>query len=446
MKTFESLLLGYLLNSIWQIPLLFAAAWIVTKVLRLTGPAVEHRIWVSAFLLQSLLPACPASSFQWLRELSLWPHRAGLAGREHVSIEMGAGVGSGMLHLSSELLSVVAFLYGTVVAYFFARLLWRSGALSGLRRRATEVLLSDEAALCWTRCSRSFGVKDATLAASSEIFGPITVGFRGRLVLLPAAMVSNISNEDLHTVLAHEFAHMRRQDFIKNLLYEWITLPAKYHPLLWLTRERVIETREMVCDRMAAEATGQTEYARSLLRLASLLVQGAEVRTPHAIGIFDANTFERRLMKLTEKQPEIRGLRRVAIMAASLAFGVATCCSALALHISVGAGSARSDAKAAGSAKAVKIPSGVMAGTLLTRVNPVYPEAAKKAKVQGSVILHAVIGKDGAIQDLQTVSGPEELRRSALDAVRQWTYKPYLLNGEPVEVETTITVNYSMAP
>ena len=87
-----------------------------------------------------------------------------------------------------------------------------------------------------------------------------------------------------------------------------------------------------------------------------------------------------------------------------------------------------------------------MAGSLLTHVNPVYPATARKAKIQGSVVLHAVIGKDGAITNLQTVSGPEELRQSANEAVRQWTYKPYLVNGEPVEVDTTITVNYSLAP
>ncbi len=447
MRTFEAFVFGYLLNSVWQVPVLFAAAWLIARALRSFDPRAEHRIWVSTFLLQSLLPALPASLFGWLRGLLPSVHRAGLAGRGRVSVEVGPGVGFGMLHLSPGLLSAIVLGFSLFVAYFVARLLWRIWRLSVLRRAAVPVLLSGEAALCWNRCSRSFGVYNATLAASSDIFGPITVGFRRRVVLLPTAMVSNLSNDDLHTVLAHEFAHMRRQDFLKNLLYECATLPARFHPLLSLTRERVIETREMVCDRMAAEATGQTEYAQSLLRLASLLLKGASLRTPHAIGIFDANTFERRLMKLTEKQPEVRGVRRVAIMAASLAFGVATCCSALALHVGVGAGSSRSDAKATpGSATSVKIPSGVMAGSLMSHVNPVYPEAAKKGKIQGSVILHAVIGKDGSMADLQVISGPEELRRSALDAVRQWTYKPYLLNGEAVEVETTVTVNYSLAP
>jgi TonB family protein len=92
-----------------------------------------------------------------------------------------------------------------------------------------------------------------------------------------------------------------------------------------------------------------------------------------------------------------------------------------------------------------RISGGVMAGNILTKVTPVYPQEAKDAKVQGIVVLDAVIGKDGAIKSLRVLSGPNELANSALEAVKQWTYKPYLLNGNPTEVETTITVNYSLA-
>jgi TonB family protein len=95
---------------------------------------------------------------------------------------------------------------------------------------------------------------------------------------------------------------------------------------------------------------------------------------------------------------------------------------------------------------AAQVSAGAMAGNILTKVTPVYPQAAKDAKIQGAVVLDAVIGKDGLIKSLKLVSGPEELTHSAWNAVSQWTYKPYLLNGEPTEVETTITVNYSLAP
>lgn len=92
-----------------------------------------------------------------------------------------------------------------------------------------------------------------------------------------------------------------------------------------------------------------------------------------------------------------------------------------------------------------QVSAGVMAGNILTKVTPIYPQAAKDAKVQGAVVLDAVIGKDGTIRSLKLVSGPDELTHSAWNAVSQWTYQPYLLNGQPTEVETTITVNYSLA-
>lgn len=91
----------------------------------------------------------------------------------------------------------------------------------------------------------------------------------------------------------------------------------------------------------------------------------------------------------------------------------------------------------------INISSGVAAGALLNKTTPTYPAIAKAAHVSGAVLLHAIISKSGTIESLQVVSGPEMLRASALDAVRQWRYRPYLLNNEPTEVETTITVNFS---
>jgi TonB family protein len=91
-----------------------------------------------------------------------------------------------------------------------------------------------------------------------------------------------------------------------------------------------------------------------------------------------------------------------------------------------------------------RISSGTLAGNLISKVDPVYPDEAKAAHVQGAVVLRAVIAKDGTIKRLTYVSGPPPLVVSAIDAVQQWKYKAYLLNGEPTEVETTITVNYSL--
>ncbi len=84
-------------------------------------------------------------------------------------------------------------------------------------------------------------------------------------------------------------------------------------------------------------------------------------------------------------------------------------------------------------------------GDLIRKVLPIYPPLARNARIQGSVVLQATISKNGAIKNLRVVSGHPMLVQAAIDAVRQWRYRPYLLNHEPVEVETQVTVNFSLA-
>jgi protein TonB len=93
----------------------------------------------------------------------------------------------------------------------------------------------------------------------------------------------------------------------------------------------------------------------------------------------------------------------------------------------------------------VRVSQGVSQGLLVHQVKPTYPPLARQARIQGTVVLQAVIGKDGSIQNLKVVSGHPMLAPAALEAVKQWRYKPYFLNGEPVEVDTTINVNFTLA-
>jgi protein TonB len=92
----------------------------------------------------------------------------------------------------------------------------------------------------------------------------------------------------------------------------------------------------------------------------------------------------------------------------------------------------------------IHVGGNVQQASLVNQVKPTYPQIAKTAHVSGTVVLHAIIAKDGSIQELQYVSGPPLLMRSAMDAVKMWRYKPTLLNGEPVEVDTTISVVFTL--
>lgn len=92
----------------------------------------------------------------------------------------------------------------------------------------------------------------------------------------------------------------------------------------------------------------------------------------------------------------------------------------------------------------IRISQGVSEGLLIHKVEPLYPEIAREARVQGPVVLKAVIAKDGTVQHLQLVSGNPMLVTSAIDAVKEWRFRPYLLNGQPVGIETTITINFHL--
>ena len=117
--------------------------------------------------------------------------------------------------------------------------------------------------------------------------------------------------------------------------------------MVWRTRARVAESRELVCDAMAADAiaaeavAGRKQYAQSLLRIASMLAAGPRVATLHALGILSLNTdariFERRIMSLTRKPTPISAARRILVAAACCVVALATCASALALHTDVSA-------------------------------------------------------------------------------------------------------------
>jgi protein TonB len=94
--------------------------------------------------------------------------------------------------------------------------------------------------------------------------------------------------------------------------------------------------------------------------------------------------------------------------------------------------------------KPMRVSAGVTVGLLMAPIRPVYPQIARAAHVEGAVVVEAIISKAGRIESLNVVSGPEMLRRAAIEAIEAARYQPYRLNGEPTEVQTTITVNFKI--
>lgn len=139
--------------------------------------------------------------------------------------------------------------------------------------------------------------------------------------------------------------------------------------------------------------------------------------------------------------------------------GAAKLTSLLALLVAIGVGShqpfgqsqpqagpgAEQPASAVQQDAPVHVAQGVTSGLLIKRVNPKYPTKARENRIQGTVVLRAVISKGGDIADLSVVSGDPLLVKSATKAVKQWKYRPYLLAGKPVALDTEIIVNFTLS-
>jgi len=95
--------------------------------------------------------------------------------------------------------------------------------------------------------------------------------------------------------------------------------------------------------------------------------------------------------------------------------------------------------------KRIRVGGNVQQAKLIKQVQPVYPETAKKANASGTVLMNVIVAKDGTVQEIQYVSGPRLLMRAAMEAVKQWQYAPTLLDGEPIEVVTTVSVNFQLS-
>ena len=268
MSDFEAFVLGYLVNSLWQVPLICLAAYACARLVRRMGPQAEQRVWATALLAAAVLPACATTTLSL--PFGFGSHAAdGIAG---VQVEVGKftlATGTA-LHLPSGLRHGVVAIYLALALFFCGRLAWGLMQSERLRRRSRKLELTAEWQAVWERCCQNFDVHDAKIACTPGIAGPLTLGFRRRMLLLPPDFMETVEAHDVEAALGHELAHMRRWDFAKNVLYELISLPVNYHPMTRWLKAQVRQSRELVCDAMAAElVTTKENYARSLLRLAS---------------------------------------------------------------------------------------------------------------------------------------------------------------------------------
>ena len=448
MRELADWVVTYLLNAVWQVPLVFGTAWLSARLLARVGARAEHRMWVGALIAAVMLPACR------LRLAGLLPISAGAGAGGSVTARVSpigavSGLG-GAMRLPAWAVDVVLVVYGCALLFFAARLAWGVWKTRRIAGQASAVSPEGGLAASWERYCGRLSARDARIYCSRAVSGPVVVGFRAPMLLVPEGFLESVSEADWEAALAHEFAHIERRDFAKSVAYGVLSLPVAWHPVARLVAARIAESREVVCDEMAAEAAqGRKEYAHSLLRLAQMLVDGPRREPLHAIGIFDGNTLERRVMTLLRKPVEMRKARRLVSVAACVALGLTACGSALALRMRVDGAAVAAPTVNPDQAKkdATSAPLHVKIASVqvLYKKNPVYPPDAKKNPVNGVVVLRTIINESGVPEDVQVVKSLRaDYDQSAVDAVREWRYSPYLLNGVPTKVEANIQINYQI--
>lgn len=410
---------SYLVNALWEPVSIFLAAWLASRMLRRLGPQAEHGVWVGALVAALITPAIPA-----LRLLpAIFKGAAGTGGGSAavlVADQAKTALRTSVLWLPQSWLGWLLALYIATGLFFAGRLILSSLAAVRLLRQAAPAALTRDQEEIWLRCRQAFSVPRACILVSARTSGPVALGLRRPVLLMPAQFASRCTNEDFLVAVAHECAHHGRRDYQKNLWYEAASIVLAFHPLIWAIKSRIAQTREMICDAMAVEKhVDARSYARSLLRLAAMVAEPAGASTGHAIGIFDAGILEKRIMRITVKKQQTRALLKYSLIVPAALFipTVALGSGAMALVVepqpaSVAARGTKpfgflhqGKIDAPDNETVYKVGHGVSAPVPLNKVVAEFPKAVRKDKKVpgGSVVVRLIVDAEGMPQDARVV-------------------------------------------
>jgi TonB family protein len=329
-------LLGYLLDSLWQVPLIALATLLCSFALRRASIFERHRLWVGALFACALLPLVSSSGWYGSKfggALGAWRSKEQSAisfqvdGRETASRLARPEVHLFGLNVGSILLMV----WGAFVFYRVASLVWSGWRTRMQVRDARVAELPETASRVWETLQSHFDLVKTRLLISDEMAVPATLGMREAIVLLPSSLVEAEKSE-LSAIFAHELAHVSRGDFLLNLLYEAVALPLGYNPATFWILRQIAGTREMVCDEIAGSCLGDAQgYARSLLQIAKSLAGRQRGPVP-ALGIFESGDLEGRIMSLMNGTSRMSRKATAFVVTLCGVFLGAFCVTASAFH------------------------------------------------------------------------------------------------------------------
>jgi TonB family protein len=336
-------LLTFLFNACWQILLIAAVASLCGWLIRGTAVRYQHWLCVAVLLLLFGLPVL--SSWQLIRQDARTgsttatvtvPVIDQVMTRLPVETDAIAFIeNSSPLKLNQNLAAMLVTIYLSFLFYRVSRFASAWLRTSRLARQTHPIELPEVAAMIVRECQAALGVSRVRITGSDSVTLPVTLGIFHPQVVLPEKLLADQDHDVLRSAIGHELAHVRRRDYLLNLIYEIIYLPLSFHPAAALVRRRINQTRELACDALVAEKLLDPQaYARSLVRLIGSATPFG--RPSMTVGIGDADILEVRIMSLLEKSGlKSRKNKLMLIVAAIVLIVPCVAATTFAVHLKI---------------------------------------------------------------------------------------------------------------
>ena len=334
----SQLVATFILNATWQITAITALALLCTKLLHRAPSRFSHGVWIAALGACLLIPT--ATVVLQHREATGRASEATPTDQPNRAKEPSARAIPLSFHslnravsFSPRIVNALLLVYGIILLFHVARLAWFGYQTRRVCQLAYPRLLPPALARIVEHRARSLSIPCVSVLCTAELSGPATLGFGRPLLLLPEAFfLDAFPEDDLSSAISHELAHAVRRDFPFNLLYEIASLPVRFHPCVALILSRIAQTRELACDEIAARMLPTpTLYASSLLHIAQSMFNGA--RSNYALGLFDTNTLEERIMNILKNNDTRKKTRAVRLIAVCLIGAASIGLSAFSLRL-----------------------------------------------------------------------------------------------------------------
>jgi beta-lactamase regulating signal transducer with metallopeptidase domain len=330
MSTIREIVFDWLFNASVQIGLFAILAALLSPLIAKAKANYQHCFYLAIF---ALCLASPVFNTLWQTRPSVVAkisQQQPISGTEHSDHQFWIWNGLSKAHESiilapgakTALLAIwqVFFLYQLI---HFSRGIYRVHRL----RRDALLISPSEIGMAGSGMNDS-GIEPphrVVLLESTAIDDPVTVGVFHPAIILPSKVIPILDERDLTAILAHEYGHIRRKDFLVHFLCRLTALPVAWHPGIQYLMSKISRTRELACDDYAAARLGKPiMYARTLLRLASLCLHGPRSNAM-GLGIFDGDNLEDRIMMLTEKRTSLSRAGLIGLaLTTSFLFGSST--------------------------------------------------------------------------------------------------------------------------